>query len=83
MVRLVETASTRSSRALSRDPPEGREAAGRDWAIVEQETEESLMAMHTSPEPVKAWAKVEPLLGGRPTARFLDVVIVGSAAVDV
>ncbi len=44
------------------------------WAIVEHESEESFMAMHTSPERAGVWAKVEPLLAGRPTPRFFEVV---------
>lgn len=49
--------------------------AGGYWAIVEHESEATFMAMHTSPERAEVWAKVEPLLAGKPTPRFFDVVI--------
>jgi heme-degrading monooxygenase HmoA len=44
-------------------------------AIVEHESEKTFMAMHTSDERQKAWAKVEPLLEKSPTPRFYKVVI--------
>ena len=45
-------------------------------AIVEHESEETFMAMHTSEERQKAWEKVEPLLDGSPTPGFYNVIIV-------
>lgn len=44
-------------------------------AIVEHESEQTFMAMHTSEERQKAWEKVEPLLEGAPTPGFYDVII--------
>jgi antibiotic biosynthesis monooxygenase (ABM) superfamily enzyme len=44
------------------------------WAIVEHESEDSFMAMHTSPERAGVWSQVEPLLVGRPSPRFFEVV---------
>ena len=44
-------------------------------AIVEHESEKTFMAMHTSDERQKAWAKVEPLLEGAPTPHFYDVLL--------
>lgn len=44
------------------------------FAVVEHESEETFMAMHTSDERQKAWAKVEPLLNGSPTPSFYIVV---------
>jgi len=43
--------------------------------VVEHESEETFMAMHTSDARQKAWAKVEPLLEGKPTPSFYEVVI--------
>jgi antibiotic biosynthesis monooxygenase (ABM) superfamily enzyme len=45
------------------------------WAIVEHETEETFMAMHTSPERAEVWGTVEPLLAGKPNPRFFEVVV--------
>lgn len=59
---------------VSRRLLQPREAGGGYWAIVEHESEETFMAMHTSPERAEVWAKVEPLLTGKPTPRFLEVV---------
>jgi heme-degrading monooxygenase HmoA len=44
------------------------------WAIVEHESEDSFMAMHTSPERAEVWSQVEPLLSAKPTPRFFEVV---------
>lgn len=44
-------------------------------AIVEHESEETFMAMHTSDERQEAWDKVESLLDGSPTPHFYDVII--------
>jgi len=54
---------------------------GRYWAIVEHDSEATFMAMHTSPERAEVWAKVEPLLAGKPVPRFLDVVETSAVAV--
>ncbi len=67
---------------ISRRLLKARDEAGGYWAIVEHESEASFMAMHTSPERAEVWARVEPLLVGTPTPRFLDVVV-GSEAVAV
>jgi len=42
---------------------------------VEHESEETFMTMHLSDDRQKAWAKVEPLLGGSPTPHFYEVII--------
>ena len=47
-------------------------------AIVEHESEETFMKMHTSDERQRAWAKVEPLLEGSPTPHFYEVVIISA-----
>jgi len=44
-------------------------------AIVEHESEKTFMEMHLSDDRQKAWAKVEPLLGGTPTPYFYEVII--------
>ena len=44
-------------------------------AIVEHESEDTFMAMHTSEERQKAWEKVEPLLDGSPIPSFYEVII--------
>ncbi len=59
---------------ISRRLLQPRAGEGGYWAIVEHETEETFMAMHTSPERAEVWAAVEPLLTGKPTPRFLEVV---------
>lgn len=43
-------------------------------AIVEHESEATFMAMHTSPERQRVWEMVEPLIEGKPTPRFYEVV---------
>jgi heme-degrading monooxygenase HmoA len=43
--------------------------------VVEHETEETFMAMHTSDARQKAWAKVEPLIEGKPTPSFYKVIV--------
>ncbi len=45
-------------------------------AIVEHESEETFMAMHTSKERQEVWEKVEPILDGSPSPSFYDVIIV-------
>ena len=43
-------------------------------AVVEHESHETFMAMHTSPIHDEAGKKVEPLLDGHPTPRFYEVI---------
>jgi heme-degrading monooxygenase HmoA len=59
---------------ISRRLLQPSEDDGRYWAIVEHETEKTFMAMHTSLERAEVWSKVEPLLTGKPTPRFFEVV---------
>lgn len=47
-------------------------------AIVEHESYESFMAMHTSPTQAEANQRVKPLLDGNPTPHFYDVVSIRS-----
>ncbi|MBI3964062.1 MAG: antibiotic biosynthesis monooxygenase [Chloroflexi bacterium] len=42
-------------------------------AIVEHETFESFMAMHTSPTQAEAHRRVEPLFDGSPSPSFYEV----------
>jgi heme-degrading monooxygenase HmoA len=58
------------SRRLLRSTGEGPVYA----AVVEHESAQTFMTMHHSPERQEAWAKVEPLLDGKPTAHFYTVV---------
>lgn len=58
------------SRRLLKSTKENKYAA-----IVEHESEETFMTMHTSKERQQAWSKVEALLDGKPTAHFYEVVI--------
>lgn len=51
------------------------EGEGNYVAIVEHESEKTFMAMHLSDERQKAWARVEPLLEGKPTPGFYEVII--------
>lgn len=44
-------------------------------AIVEHESEDTFMAMHTSEERKRAWERVEPLLDGAPVPGFYYVII--------
>lgn len=44
-------------------------------AIVEHESYETFMAMHTSPTQAEARARVQPLLGGNPAPAFYEVVL--------
>ncbi len=44
-------------------------------AIVEHESEEAFMAVHTSPTQAEARRRVGPLLDGDPAPEFYDVVI--------
>jgi heme-degrading monooxygenase HmoA len=44
-------------------------------AIVEYESVEAFNAVHFSPEREEAWARVEPLLDGKPKAHFYEVVL--------
>ena len=48
-------------------------------ALVEHESKETFLAMHTSPERQELWAKVEPLLDGKPSPSFYDVIVVVAA----
>lgn len=43
-------------------------------ALVEHESYETFMAMHTSPTQAEAHRRVEGLLDGTPTPRFYEVV---------
>lgn len=43
-------------------------------AIVEHESQQTFMAMHTSPEREAMWAKVQPLLDGTPAPSFYEVI---------
>ena len=52
------------------NPREG----GNYAAIVEHESYETFMAMHTSPTQAEARKRVEPLLDGKPTPHFYEVV---------
>lgn len=49
--------------------------AGNYLAIVEHDSYETFMAMHTSPTQAEAHKRVEPLLEGGPTPRFCEVVL--------
>jgi len=44
-------------------------------AIVEHESYETFMAMHTSPSQARASERVKPLLDSGPTPEFYEVVI--------
>ncbi len=44
-------------------------------AIVEHESYETFMAMHTSPTQARAHERVEPLLDGDPTPHFFEVAL--------
>jgi antibiotic biosynthesis monooxygenase (ABM) superfamily enzyme len=44
-------------------------------AIVEHESYETFMAMHTSPTRAEAYKRVEPLFDGGPTPHFYEVVM--------
>ena len=44
-------------------------------AIVEHESYETFLAMHTSPTQAEARERVEPLLEGNPTPEFYEVVM--------
>ncbi len=43
-------------------------------ALVEHESLDTFMAMHTSPTQAEAMERVKPLFKGHPTAQFYDVV---------
>ena len=43
--------------------------------IVEHESQNTFIAMHSSDERQKAWAKVQSLLDGTPTPTFYEVVV--------
>ena len=47
---------------------------GNYMAVVEHESYETFMAMHTSPTQAEAHKRVEPLLDGDPTPYFYEVV---------
>lgn len=47
---------------------------GRYVAIVEHESFETFMAMHTSPTQAEANRRVHPLLEGSPTPQFFEVI---------
>ena len=44
-------------------------------ALVEHDSYETFMAMHTSPTQAEAKKRVTPLLGGDPTPQFYEVVL--------
>lgn len=44
-------------------------------AMVEHDSYDTFMAMHTGPTQAEAHARVEPLLDGRPTPHFYEVVV--------
>lgn len=44
-------------------------------AIVEHESKETFMAMHNSQDRAEAFKRVGPLLDGRPTPHFYEVVV--------
>ena len=44
-------------------------------AIVEHESEETFMAMHSSPKHDEAGKRVHPLFDGSPTPQFYEVII--------
>ena len=44
-------------------------------AVVEHESYDTFMAMHTSPTQAEANRRVKPLLGGNPTPEFYVVVL--------
>jgi len=48
---------------------------GRFAAIVEHESYETFMAMHTSSTQAEAAKRVKPLLEGEPTPEFYEVVM--------
>jgi len=52
-------------------PREGGNYVG----LVEHESYETFMAMHTSPTQAEAHKRVEPLIDGGPTPGFYEVVI--------
>ena len=52
-------------------PREGGNYVG----VVEHESYETFMAMHTSPTQAEAHKRVEPLLDGGPTPEFYEVVM--------
>lgn len=44
-------------------------------AIVEHDSYETFMAMHTSPTQAEARRRVEPLMDGNPTPHFYEVIL--------
>lgn len=44
-------------------------------AVVEHESYETFMAMHTSPTQAKALERVKPLFNGSPDPQFYEVII--------
>ena len=48
---------------------------GQYLALVEHESFETFMAMHTSPTQAEAMRRVKPLFAGNPTPQFYDVVV--------
>jgi antibiotic biosynthesis monooxygenase (ABM) superfamily enzyme len=49
--------------------------SGNYVAVVEHQSHETFMAMHTSPTQAKLRKRVEPLFDGNPRPEFYDVVI--------
>ena len=58
------------NRRLLRPLKEGNYAA-----VVEHDSRESFMAMHTSPIHDEAGKRVAPLFDGRPTPQFYEVIV--------
>ncbi|MGD0752591.1 MAG: antibiotic biosynthesis monooxygenase [Anaerolineales bacterium] len=49
--------------------------AGNYVGVVEHESYETFMAMHTSPTRAEAHKRVEPLFDGNPTPEFYEVIL--------
>ncbi len=65
---------TKHNGFISRHLLKPREA-GNYQAVVEHESYETFMAMHTSATQAEARKRVRPLLDGDPTPHFYEVVI--------
>ncbi len=49
--------------------------AGNYVILVEHESYETFMAMHTSPSQAQASERLKPLLDGSPTPQFFDTIL--------
>jgi len=49
--------------------------AGNYVGVVEHESYETFMSMHTSPTQAEAHKRVEPLFDGNPTPEFYEVIL--------